>query len=177
MQMDPSSSPATADTPAEFTLFAVTKKGNVFSFIEFISIIFFSIYLQDLDDQIPSSDTLETDLSPQYVPAEKFEEERRALYASLLKPDSPKVAVEEVTSEVKECEEEEEEEESEPIAQELPETEQQVIEEEVFEEPKEDDISADKSIEDAMAELHGGLEEPAATLQGKVEDVRLVRKT
>lgn len=28
-------------------------------------------------------------MSPQYVPAEKFEEERRALYASLLKPDSP----------------------------------------------------------------------------------------
>ncbi|XP_050293417.1 protein wings apart-like [Anthonomus grandis grandis] len=60
MQMDPSSSPATADTPAEFTLTPSSKR-----------------------------ESFDSDLSPQYVPAEKFEEERRALYASLLQPDPP----------------------------------------------------------------------------------------
>lgn len=61
MQQDPSSSPATADTPAD----------------TFAS-LFTSPKKQDLD------------LSPQYIPAEKYELERKAVYDSLLKPDSPK---------------------------------------------------------------------------------------
>ncbi|XP_072385694.1 uncharacterized protein [Diabrotica undecimpunctata] len=58
MQQDPSSSPATADTPAEFSLFTSPK-----------------------DD---------SDLSPQYIPAEKYELERKAMYDNLLRPNSPK---------------------------------------------------------------------------------------
>ncbi|RZC32744.1 wings apart-like [Asbolus verrucosus] len=57
MQQDPSSSPATADTPGEFSLFTSPK--------------------QDID------------LSPQYIPAEKYEMERKAMYDNLLKPNSP----------------------------------------------------------------------------------------
>lgn len=57
MQQDPSSSPATADTPTEFSLFTSPK--------------------QDID------------LSPQYIPAEKYELERKAMYDNLLKPNSP----------------------------------------------------------------------------------------
>lgn len=58
MQQDPSSSPATADTPGEFSLFTSPKADN--------------------------------DLSPQYIPAEKYELERKAMYDNLLKPNSPK---------------------------------------------------------------------------------------
>ncbi|XP_064212181.1 protein wings apart-like isoform X2 [Tribolium castaneum] len=57
MQQDPSSSPATADTPTEFSLFTSPK--------------------QDID------------LSPQYIPAERYEMERKAMYDNLLKPNSP----------------------------------------------------------------------------------------
>lgn len=57
MQQDPSSSPATADTPGEFSLFTSPKAEN--------------------------------DLSPQYIPAEKYELERKAMYDNLLKPNSP----------------------------------------------------------------------------------------
>ncbi|XP_044258419.1 protein wings apart-like isoform X2 [Tribolium madens] len=57
MQQDPSSSPATADTPTEFSLFTSPK--------------------QDIE------------LSPQYIPAEKYEMERKAMYDNLLKPNSP----------------------------------------------------------------------------------------
>ncbi|XP_060527171.1 protein wings apart-like isoform X2 [Cylas formicarius] len=56
MQQDPSGSPATADTPAELSMF---------------------------------SDKNDSDLSPQYIPAEKYEQERRALYDNLLRPNSP----------------------------------------------------------------------------------------
>ncbi|KAJ8954985.1 hypothetical protein NQ318_000416 [Aromia moschata] len=58
MQQDPSSSPATADTPGEFSLFMSPKE--------------------------------ESDLSPQYIPAEKYELERKAMYDNLLRPNSPK---------------------------------------------------------------------------------------
>lgn len=58
MQQDPSSSPATADTPGEFSLFTSPKAEN--------------------------------DLSPQYIPAEKYELERKAMYDNLLRPNSPK---------------------------------------------------------------------------------------
>lgn len=58
MQQDPSSSPATADTPGEFSLFSSPKK--------------------------------DIDLSPQYIPAEKYEAERRAMYDNLLRPNSPR---------------------------------------------------------------------------------------
>ncbi|KAJ3627172.1 hypothetical protein MTP99_014571 [Tenebrio molitor] len=61
MQQDPSSSPATADTPGEFSLFTSPK--------------------QDMD------------LSPQYIPAEKYEMERKAMYDNLLKPNSPQQAL------------------------------------------------------------------------------------
>lgn len=60
MQQDPSSSPATADTPGEFSLFTSPKA--------------------------------ESDLSPQYIPAEKYELERKAMYDNLLRPNSPKNA-------------------------------------------------------------------------------------
>ncbi|XP_030760465.1 protein wings apart-like isoform X2 [Sitophilus oryzae] len=100
MQMDPSSSPVTADTPSEFSLFTN-----------------------------PKEETLENDLSPQYIPAEKYELERKAMYDSLLRPDSPKA-------------------EEKPV---LPEP-----EENHANEAKDDvDSSLDKSVEDAMAELHG----------------------
>ncbi|KAJ8935942.1 hypothetical protein NQ314_012564 [Rhamnusium bicolor] len=58
MQQDPSSSPATADTPGEFSLFMSPKADS--------------------------------DLSPQYIPAEKYELERKAMYDNLLRPNSPK---------------------------------------------------------------------------------------
>ncbi|XP_056640282.1 protein wings apart-like isoform X1 [Diorhabda sublineata] len=58
MQQDPSSSPATADTPGEFSLFTSPKNDS--------------------------------DLSPQYIPAEKYELERKAMYDNLLRPNSPK---------------------------------------------------------------------------------------
>lgn len=58
MQQDPSSSPATADTPGEFSLFTSPKADS--------------------------------DLSPQYIPAEKYELERKAMYDNLLRPNSPK---------------------------------------------------------------------------------------
>lgn len=59
MQQDhPSSSPAAADTPAEFSLFTSPKNDS--------------------------------DLSPQYIPAEKYELERKAMYDNLLRPSSPK---------------------------------------------------------------------------------------
>ncbi|KAJ8920468.1 hypothetical protein NQ315_005336 [Exocentrus adspersus] len=58
MQQDPSSSPATADTPGEFSLFTSPKADS--------------------------------DLSPQYIPAEKYELERRAMYDNLLRPNSPR---------------------------------------------------------------------------------------
>lgn len=58
MQQDPSSSPATADTPGEFSLFSSPKKDS--------------------------------DLSPQYIPAERYEAERRAMYDNLLRANSPK---------------------------------------------------------------------------------------
>nr|XP_023030070.1 protein wings apart-like [Leptinotarsa decemlineata] len=58
MQQDPSSSPATADTPAEFSLFTSPRE--------------------------------ESNLSPQYIPAEKYELERKAMYDNLLRPSSPK---------------------------------------------------------------------------------------
>lgn len=57
MQQDPDSSPATADTPSEFSLFTSPKQ--------------------------------ELDLSPQYIPAERYELERKAMYDNLLKPSSP----------------------------------------------------------------------------------------
>uniref|UniRef100_A0A1Y1KXN4 WAPL domain-containing protein n=1 Tax=Photinus pyralis TaxID=7054 RepID=A0A1Y1KXN4_PHOPY len=60
MQSDPNTSPATADTP-----------GDTFSAL-------FTSPKKDLE------------LSPQYIPAEKYELERKALYDSLLRPDSPK---------------------------------------------------------------------------------------
>ncbi|KAF5289501.1 hypothetical protein FQA39_LY15056 [Lamprigera yunnana] len=60
MQSDPNSSPATADTP-----------GDTFTAL-------FTSPKKDLD------------LSPQYIPAEKYELERKALYDSLLRPNSPK---------------------------------------------------------------------------------------
>lgn len=60
MQQDPSSSPATADTPGEFSMFTSPKADN--------------------------------DLSPQYIPAEKYELERKAMYDNLLRPNSPKNA-------------------------------------------------------------------------------------
>lgn len=41
------------------------------------------------------------------MPAEKFEEERRALYASLLKPDSPKTEEGEETTEISSRDQEE----------------------------------------------------------------------
>ncbi|CAH1154765.1 unnamed protein product [Phaedon cochleariae] len=66
MQQDPSSSPATADTPGEFSLFNSPKKSN------------------------ESNSKAESDLSPQYIPAEKYELERRAMYDNLLRPSSPK---------------------------------------------------------------------------------------
>ncbi|XP_018328573.1 wings apart-like protein homolog isoform X2 [Agrilus planipennis] len=59
MQQDPSSSPATADTPAD----------------TFGSLIF--------------SPKKDIDLSPQYIPAEKYEQERKAMYASLLGTTEP----------------------------------------------------------------------------------------
>lgn len=65
MQQDPSSSPATADTPGEFSLFMSPKA--------------------------------EDDLSPVYIPAEKYELERKAMYDNLLKPNSPKNEEPEVT--------------------------------------------------------------------------------
>ncbi|KAL1517157.1 hypothetical protein ABEB36_000956 [Hypothenemus hampei] len=111
MQMDPNSSPVTADTPAELNMFPTSKK-----------------------------DTVKGDLSPQYVPAEKFEEERRAMYASLLKPDSPEVNFENNDT--------------------------LVLDEE------EDKKQGNKSIEEAMEELHGGIEgDPAKTSsdQGETE--------
>lgn len=52
MQQDPSCSPATADTPGEFSLFSSPKK--------------------------------DPDLSPQYIPAEQYELERKAMYDNLL---------------------------------------------------------------------------------------------
>lgn len=58
MQQDPNSSPATADTPGEFSLFSSPKK--------------------------------DIDLSPQYIPAEKYELERKAMYDNLLGSSSPK---------------------------------------------------------------------------------------
>ncbi|CAG9861158.1 unnamed protein product [Phyllotreta striolata] len=61
MQQDPSSSPAMADTPSEFSLFTSPKNDN-------------------------------SDLSPQYIPAEKYELERKAMYDNLLRPNSPKEA-------------------------------------------------------------------------------------
>ncbi|KAF5307357.1 hypothetical protein FQR65_LT07074 [Abscondita terminalis] len=60
MQSDPNSSPATADTP-----------GDTFAAL-------FTSPKKDLD------------LSPQYIPAEKYELERKAMYDSLLRPNSPK---------------------------------------------------------------------------------------
>ncbi|CAH0553412.1 unnamed protein product [Brassicogethes aeneus] len=54
MQQDPSSSPATADTPGEFSLFTSPKASQ------------------------------DNDLSPQYIPAEKYELERQAMYETLL---------------------------------------------------------------------------------------------
>ncbi|KAK4881055.1 hypothetical protein RN001_004374 [Aquatica leii] len=60
MQSDPNSSPATADTP-----------GDTFTAL-------FTSPKKDLD------------LSPQYIPAEKYELERKAMYDSLLRPNSPK---------------------------------------------------------------------------------------
>ncbi|CAG9766779.1 unnamed protein product [Ceutorhynchus assimilis] len=130
MQMDPDSSPATADTPGEFTLFGASSKKD-----------------------IP-----ETDLSPQYVPAEKFEEQRRALYASLLKPDSPKLQSEEESedelSKEENCEPKDEEKSA---KDEVPETHQEATEEnDSLEEPKQDTSTEDTSIEDVMAALHGG---------------------
>ncbi|XP_049821010.1 protein wings apart-like isoform X3 [Aethina tumida] len=53
MQQDPSSSPATADTPSEFP----------------------SLFMSPEQD---------SDLSPQYIPAEKYELERKAMYETLL---------------------------------------------------------------------------------------------
>ncbi|KAF7271920.1 hypothetical protein GWI33_015261 [Rhynchophorus ferrugineus] len=97
MQQDPSSSPATADTPGEFSLFTTSKP-----------------------------DILENDLSPQYIPAEKYELERKALYDSLLKPNSPKTVEDSVDSSVKDDNE-----------------------------SKTEDVSEDKSVEEVMAELHG----------------------
>lgn len=60
MQSDPNTSPAAADTP-----------GDTFS-------------------ALFTSPKKDSDLSPQYIPAEKYELERKALYDSLLRPDSPK---------------------------------------------------------------------------------------
>lgn len=60
MQQDPGGSPATADTPGEFSLFSSPKR--------------------DVD----------YDLSPQYIPAEKYELERKAMYDNLLRPNSPR---------------------------------------------------------------------------------------
>lgn len=66
MQQDPNSSPATADTPSEFSLFSSPKK--------------------------------DIDLSPQYIPAEKYELERKAMYDNLLGSISPKTDEEVVIS-------------------------------------------------------------------------------
>lgn len=60
MQQDPGSSPATADTP-----------GETFS-------------------ALFTSPKKDVDLCPEYIPAEEYELERKALYDSLLKPNSPK---------------------------------------------------------------------------------------
>lgn len=85
------------------------------------------------------------ELSPQYVPAEKFEEERRALYASLLKPDSPVVqddsaTVTESTVPLNESTESTKPEPKVPVEQ---------IDNETAE------GALNRSVEDAMAELHG----------------------
>nr|CAH7734755.1 unnamed protein product [Callosobruchus chinensis] len=59
MQQDnPGSSPATADTPGEFSLFLSPRET-------------------------------EGGYSPQYIPAEKYELERKAMYDNLLRPNSP----------------------------------------------------------------------------------------
>lgn len=84
------------------------------------------------------------ELSPQYVPAEKFEEERRALYASLLKPDSPVVSDNSVTVEntvsLNDSTESRMPEPEDPSDLIVKETEENAL---------------NRSVEDAMAQLHG----------------------
>lgn len=105
-------------------------------------------------------------MSPQYVPAEKFEEERRALYASLLKPDSPKLI-------------DNSEHASDQASEELPlsDVPQKQHDDNIksFQlELNEDQLVADKSIEDVMAVLHGGLEEPVHPEEAKIGDTNSV---
>lgn len=84
------------------------------------------------------------ELSPQYVPAEKFEEERRALYASLLKPDSPVVPDNSVAVE-----------NTVPLndSTESLKPEPEVPSDQIVNETAESALN--RSVEDAMAELHG----------------------
>ena len=120
------------------------------------------------------SDNIESDLSPLYIPAEKYELERKALYDSLLRPDSPK---NEENSEVefvdnqkhtpvgkveRSLETDMELEESKP---EKPTDNDNVSmnEEDMEIEKMEDHVKnldqenvLDKSVEEVMAELHGG---------------------
>uniref|UniRef100_A0AAR5Q3I4 WAPL domain-containing protein n=1 Tax=Dendroctonus ponderosae TaxID=77166 RepID=A0AAR5Q3I4_DENPD len=133
MQMDPSSSPVSSDTASEFTMFIGSRKES------------------------PKSE-----MSPQYVPAEKFEEERRALYASLLKPDSPKLI------------DNSEHAPDQPPTEELPlsDVPQKQDENIAPSEPQliDDQLVADKSIEDVMAVLHGGVEESVKPEEPKIGD-------
>ncbi|ERL85806.1 hypothetical protein D910_03222 [Dendroctonus ponderosae] len=103
-----------------------------------------------------------SEMSPQYVPAEKFEEERRALYASLLKPDSPKLI------------DNSEHAPDQPPTEELPlsDVPQKQDENIAPSEPQliDDQLVADKSIEDVMAVLHGGVEEPVKPEEAKIGD-------
>ncbi|XP_066246092.1 protein wings apart-like isoform X2 [Euwallacea similis] len=119
MQMDPSTSPATAEAPSELTVFPAAKK-----------------------------DGTQSDLSPQYVPAEKFEEERRALYASLLKPDSPYPPGDDVDGGPREG----------PLLAPDRDPGEGPLESSIGA-PSSERTVANKSIEDVMAELHGGVEQ------------------
>ncbi|XP_066149366.1 protein wings apart-like isoform X5 [Euwallacea fornicatus] len=136
MQMDPSTSPAAADTPSELTVFPAAKK-----------------------------DGTQSDLSPQYVPAEKFEEERRALYASLLKPDSPYPPGDDVDSGLREG------------SLLVPDGEPgESAPESSNGAPSGDRMGTNKSIEDVMAELHGGVEQTEnirQDLPSNVADLKL----
>ncbi|ENN72682.1 hypothetical protein YQE_10779, partial [Dendroctonus ponderosae] len=153
MQMDPSSSPVSSDTASEFTMFIGSRKGVKFlSPIDVSILIWFSYPVES-----PKSE-----MSPQYVPAEKFEEERRALYASLLKPDSPKLI------------DNSEHAPDQPPTEELPlsDVPQKQDENIAPSEPQliDDQLVADKSIEDVMAVLHGGVEESVKPEEPKIGD-------
>lgn len=110
MQQDPSCSPATADTPGEFSLFSSPKK--------------------------------DPDLSPQYIPAEQYELERKAMYDNLLGSGSSPKRDEVSTNSAEEDKVED------PVEDKKGDEEEPIKEELLFNyEPI--DVSADKVEEDA----------------------------